>query len=329
MRRRDFLLTASAAAAWPLSVRGQQAGLTQRVAAVMGWSDDNAVQRGWFETFSGELTKLAAADHRALQIERRWTNGDVKMAQNFARETVATKPDVIFATTTPVVAALHAQTKSIPIVFAVVADPVGAKFVESFSRPGGNITGFVHSESRLGGKWLALLKEAAPALTRIALMFNPDTAPGGGGFFMGAFEAAAKLLGVEPLSAPVRNADDIKAAVAALGARRSGLVLMDDAYMAVNYRTVIAAAAQANVPSIFVTASYAADGGLMGYSGVSPDLFVQSARYVDRILRGEKPADLPVQTPIHYQLTLNLKTANALGLEIPTSLLAAAAEVIE
>ena len=321
MRRRAFIAALGCAAAWPLAASAQQAGPTKRVSALMGVPETNSEFRGFLAAVSDELTNLAAAERLALQIdEPRWSNADPARARTLAAETVATKPDVIFASTTPVVRALHEQRAAIPIVFTVVSDPIGARFVDSLNRPGGNTTGFVHTDAKLGGKWLALLKEAAPALERVAIMFNPDTAPGRGAFFLGSFEAAAKSLGVEPLPTPVHTIKDIEAAVAALGAGRCGLVLMDDSFMGANDRSVMVAAAHEHVPTISPVGENAADGGLMSYRADIGEQFCQAAGYVDRILRGEKPADLPVQTPTNYRFAINRKTANALGLDIPPSL---------
>jgi len=329
MRRRNFLAAAVAAAVWPQVVLAQQSDRTNTVGVLLLLSETYPEHRSWFAAFQEELLRRASIAGRELKIVQRWCNSDVGKVRTFATELVAMKPDVLFAVATPVVAALHTETQSIPIVFVGVSDPVGAKFVASFSRPAGNITGFVQNEQRLGGKWLALLKEIAPEIKQAAIMFNPDTAPGHGEYFLGSFRTTAESLGVEPRSAPVHNDDDIRSTVERLGIDRGGLVLMDDGFMGANYRTVIAAAARANVPTIAGVSAVPAEGGLMAYHSDMPTLFRNAASYVDRILRGEAPADLPVQTPIKYQLIINLKIASALRLAVPPMLLAAADEVIE
>jgi putative tryptophan/tyrosine transport system substrate-binding protein len=214
-------------------------------------------------------------------------------------------------------------------VFTIVSDPVGAGFVANLRRPGGNMTGFTQTDAALGGKWLSLLKEAVPGLKRAALMFNPETAPGQGKFFMTSIEAAANSLAVEPVILPVHSDAEIEAGIAALGGEGGGLVMTDDSFMAVHYRTAIFAAARHNVPAISFTAQFAKDGGLMSYATSITDQFRGAAGYVDRILKGEKPNELPVQAPVKFELVINLKTAKALGLDVPPSLLATADEVIE
>ena len=246
-----------------------------------------------------------------------------------AKELVALGPDVILAATTPVTAALQRETRTIPIVFVVVSDPVGAGFVAGLPRPRGNITGFINTEAAMGGKWLELLKEIAPRLVRVALMFNPDTAPGGGSYFLAPFEAAARSLAVETILARVRSDAEIEAAITLLGSEQGGLVVMTDSFMAVRHRMLISAAIRNNVPAIFELPLFTRQGGLISYGPNFQDMFPHAAGYVDRILKGEKPADLPVQVPTKYDLVINLKTAKALGLDVPATLLARADEVIE
>ena len=211
---------------------------------------------------------------------------------------------------------MHRETSTIPIVFTIVSDPVGAGFAASLPRPGGNMTGFTQTDPALGGKWLSLLKQAAPGLQRVATMFNPDTAPGQGKFFMASFEAAARSLAIEPVVLPVRSDAEIEARIAVLGRERSGLVMADNSFIAVHYRTVISATARNNVPAISFTTQFAKDGGLMSYQSSIIDQFRGAAGYVNRILHGEKAGDLPVQTPTKFELTINLKTATTLGLTI-------------
>jgi putative ABC transport system substrate-binding protein len=233
------------------------------------------------------------------------------------------------AGTTPATAALHRETSTIPIVFGAVSDPVGAGFVTNLSRPGGNITGFINVESSLGGKWLGLLKEIAPDIKRAAIMFNPDTAPGGGSYFLGSFEAAARTLSIEPNTVHVRSVADIEMAITSLGHQQAGLVLMTDSFLGVRHQTIIALAAREKVPAIFEPSFFVKNGGLLSYGVDYADIFRRAAGHVDRILRGAKPADLPVEFPTKFELLINLKTAKALGLEVPPTLLARADEVIE
>ena len=226
-------------------------------------------------------------------------------------------------------AALHRETTTIPIVFATVSDPIGAGFVASMPRPGGNITGFTHVDPAFGGKWLGLLKEIAPSIKRAGIIFNPDTAPRAGNFFLGSFEAAARLLAIDPVNMPVRTDDEIETAIAGLGPERAGVVVAANSFMAVHFGTVISSTTRHNVPAICETRELAKEGGLISYGAEYADIFRRAASYVDRILRGEKPADLPVQAPMKFELTVNLKSARALGIDVPSRLLAIADEVIE
>ena len=239
MRRRDFISLFGRAFALPLTGCAAAASVPV-IGVLMGLSESNVEHRSFFDAFIDELTKLGWKDGRTVRIEQRWTNADNKRASAFAAELVALQPDVILSVTTPVTSALRRETSTIPIVFWV-ADPVGTGFVASLARPVGNITGFAETDAALGGKWLSLLREAAPALKRVATMFNPDTAPGQGKFYMTSFEAAARSLAVEPVVLPVRTDAEIDVGIATLGRERGGLVLTDDAFMAVHYRTAISA----------------------------------------------------------------------------------------
>ena len=249
--------------------------------------------------------------------------------QVLAKELVEPQPDVLLASSTPVVAALARETGTIPIVFVVVSDPIGSGFIESLARPGGNMTGFINIESSLGGKWLELLKELAPSISRVAVMFNPDTAPHAE-YYVRPFEVAAASLAVKPSTAPVRSATDIEQAIFDLGrATASGLIVLPDTFTTVHRGAIISAAASSNVPAIYPFRYMAGDGGLISYGVDLIDLYRRAAPYVDRILKGGKPADLPVQQPTKFEFAINLKTAKSLGLDVPPSLLARADEVIE
>ena len=330
MRRRQFiLLFCGAAITLPRVALAQKPDGVRGIGVLMGLSESDPEARGWVATFVEELARLGWIDGRNARIERRWTNADIKRTSALAKELLAGPPDVILAVSTPVTAALHRETSIVPIVFAPVHDPVGAGFVASLARPGGNITGFTQTDAGLGGKWLGLLKEIAPGIKRAGILFNPDTAPGGEDFFLGSFEAAARALAVEPVTMRVRSDAEIEAAIAALGREPAGLVMMDEAFVAVHQATVISSSARNNVPAINQTPGFVRDGGLISYGADFTDLFRRAAGYVDRILRGEKPADLPVQTPTKFLTAINLKTAKALGLDVPAELLAMADEVIE
>jgi putative ABC transport system substrate-binding protein len=329
MRRRDFItLVGSAAGAWPLAARAQVERV-RRIGILMGWSEGDPEYRVRVDAVVQGLAQLGWVEGRNVRFDVRWTNGDVGRAQALAKELVALQPDVIVAGSTPATAALQRETRMIPIVFAAVADPVGAGFGASLARPGGNVTGFVNSEASLTGKQVELLKEIAPRLTRVAIMFNPDTAPGGGGYYLGLFEAAAKSLAVEPITARVRSDSDIEGAVASIGRERGGIVGMNDSFISIHRRTLILSAVRESVPTIADVGGFSREGGLITYGPNNVDLFRRAVPYVDRILRGTNPGDLPVQLPTQFDLTINLKTAKALGLDVPNSLLVGANEVIE
>jgi putative ABC transport system substrate-binding protein len=329
IRRRQFITLLGGAAAWPLAARAQQAERLRQIGVLMGWSESDPEYRIRVDAVVQGLAQLGWVQGRNVRFDVRWTNGDVGRAQVLAKELVALQPDVIVAGSSYTVAALQRETRTIPIVFAVVSDPVGGGFVASLARPGGNITGFAGSEASLIGKQLELLKEIAPRLTRVAVMFNPDTALGGGAYYLRSFEAAAKTLAVEPIMAHVRSDSDIEGAVASIGRERGGIVGMNDSFISIHRRTLILSAARESVPAIADVGGFPREGGLMTYGPNNVDLFRRAVPYVDRILRGANPADLPVQLPIKFDLTINLRTARALGLDISPALLSVAYELIE
>jgi putative ABC transport system substrate-binding protein len=328
-RRKLLALLGGAAASWPVVARAQQGEGVRHIGVLMGWSETDPLYRIWFAAFVQALARFGWVEGANLRIEQRWTNAEFERIAPFAKELVERKPDVILSGTTPVTVALHRETITIPIVFAIVSDPIGAGLVAGVSRPGGNITGFINVEAGMGGKWLDLLKEIAPRIIRAAIMFNPDTAPGGGSYFLDSFEVAAQSLGVEAVTVRVRSDAEIETAITSLGRERAGLVSMTDSFMDVHRGTVIASAARNNVPAIFDGSQFARAGGLISYGPNYADIFRRAAGHVDRILRGAKPADLPVEVPTRFDLVINLKTARALGLTIPESFLARADEVIE
>src|SRR6266436_3648657 len=265
---------------------------------------------------------------RNIRIEHRWGAGDAERIRNFARELVEMQLDLIVGHTTPVVAALKAQTRTIPIVFTQVSDPVGSGFIDGFAKPGGNITGFTNLESSMGSKLGELLKEVAPGITRVAVMFNPDTAPDRGSYFLRPVEAAAPSLHVEVIAAPVHNDAEIEAAITTL-VPATGLIVMPDVFILAHREQILALANRDRLPAAYAYRLFAASGGLLSYGTDLADLFRRAARYVDRILTGTKPAELPVQQPTKFELVINLKTAKTVGLNVPLSLQAGADEIIE
>jgi putative ABC transport system substrate-binding protein len=329
MNRRDLIALLGGAAVWPVAARAQQGEPMRRIGVLMGWSQSDPEYQARIKAFAQVLGELGWTHGRNLQIDVRWTDAEAGRAQTLAKELLAKRPDVILATTTPTATALQQETRTMPIVFAGVSDPVGAGLIANMPRPGSNITGFTDLQASLGGKWLELLKEISPGLRRVALMFNPDTAPGGGSYYLGPFEAAARTLAVEPVRAEVHDDSEIETEIGSLARDKAGLVGMTDSFMSVHRGTIIAAAARDGVPAIQDISAYVREGGLISYGVNHVDLFRRAAAYVDRILRGEKPADLPVQAPTKFELGLNLRTAKALGLTVPLGLQASADELIE
>ena len=330
MNRREIItLLGGAAAAWPLGARAQRTEGMRRIGVLMGGAESDPESAPRVTAFERGLTELGWASRRNVLIDYRWAAGEPAHMQVFAKELVELQPDVLLASSTPVVAALGRETGTIPIVFVVVSDPIGSGFVKSLSRPGGNMTGFINIESSLGGKWLELLKEVAPRISRVAVIFNPETAPHAD-YYVGPFEVAASSLAVKPSTVPVRSVTALEQAIFDLGrAPASGLIVLPDTFTTVHRGVIISAAASSNVPTIYPFRFMAGDGGFISYGVDLIDLFRRAAPYVDRILKGEKPADLPVQQPTKFELVINLKTAKALGLDVPPTLLARADEVIE
>ena len=331
MRRREFIaLLSSATAAWPLAARAQQSAGMRRIGVLLSLaeSDEGKAQ---LAGFTQGLAELGWIEGRNLRMEVRWGRGDIDRVRTLAKELVALQPDVILAHGTPVTAALHGETRTIPIVFVTVSDPVGDGFVAGLPHPGGNITGFLTSESAITAKMLELLTEIAPGLKRIAILFNPDTAPGHGAYYYPDFEAAARSTNIEPIAARARTDGEIEAAVTSLGGEPgSGIIVMPDYFMLNHIKAITLLAARSNVPAIYPWRSVVAnDGALFSYGPDLSDNVRRGAPYVDRILRGEKPADLPVQVPVKYEMAVNAKTAKALGLTVPPSIRVRADEVIE
>jgi putative tryptophan/tyrosine transport system substrate-binding protein len=331
MKRREFIAGVGGAVAWPVVARAQQPGKqARRVAVLMGWDEFNPFALGWLSNFTERLREQGWTNGANLETDVRWATGEIDRMNSFARELVELAPDVILATTTPVTAAVRRATRNIPIIFAVVSDPVGAGFVASLPRPGGNTTGFINVEAGMASKWLDLLLQIAPTVKRVAIIFNPDTAPGGGLYFLPTFKEAAQSLKVAPIIVPVHNDAEIEAAITLLGREPGGgLVVMTDGFMFVHRATLVSAAAQSSVPVVSDETITIEEGGLLSYGADNVDIFQRAALYVDRVLRGANPGELPVQLPTKFEMVLNLKAANALGLAIPPSILLRVDEVIE
>jgi putative tryptophan/tyrosine transport system substrate-binding protein len=329
MQRRQFItLIGGATAAWPLAARAQQGERLRRIGLLMPFPMDNVEMQTRIATFLEELQRRAWTVGHNLQIEYRWDDGDPDFNRKAARELVAWSPDVIFAAATPAVTALQQATRAVPIVFAQVADPVSAGFVSSLARPGGNMTGFTNIEYSIGVKWLELLKEIAPQVTRVGIIRDPAVSAGIGQF--AAIQSVARSFGVELSPLGGGNAADIESTVTGF-ARGSncGLISVAIPLTSTHRKLIISLAVRHRLPAIYPFRFFVTDGGLISYGPDSIDPFRQAAGYVDRILKGEKPADLPVQAPTKYELIINLRTAKALGLDVPSSLLARVDEAIE
>jgi putative tryptophan/tyrosine transport system substrate-binding protein len=329
MRRREFIAGLGGVAAWPFVARAQQTDRVRRIGVLMAADENDPQRKGWLSVFTLGLAELGWTEGHNVRMDVRWAGDDNNRIRALARELVGLKPDIIMTNATPATVAVQRETGTIPIVFVSVSDPVGSGLVASLNRPGGNITGFALYEASLGGKWLELLSEIAPGLKRAAIMFNPDIAPVS--VHMSSFETAARSLKVAPITAPVHSDAEIETAISALGREPGGgLFVLPDIFTFAHRAPIISAAARSNVPAVYAAPPYfARNGGLLSYGVDHVDLSRRSSSYVDRILRGAKPAELPVQLPTKFELIVNLKTAKALGLTIPQNLLALADEVIE
>jgi len=331
-RRKFISALGGAAAAWPLAARAQQPKRVRRIGVLMTRAADDPEGRAYLGAFVQGLQEAGWADGRNLAIDTRWAAGDAGLFRKYAVELVALEPDVILANATPAVKALQQASRTAPIVFVGISDPIGSGFVESFSRPGGNITGFTNFEATMGSKWLELLKEIAPSIKRASILFNPETANAGpsGGVYLQSIEAAAHVQSIELIASPVHNLADIDDVFAAVAkSPDGGLIVMPNAFLNVNRERIAAQAARYQIPTVYPLVMFVKAGGLLSYGVDTIDLFRRAAPYVDRNLKGEKPANLPVQAPTKFYLVINLKTAKALGLTVPQSLLATADEVIE
>ena len=327
MRRRDFItLLGSAAAVWPVATRAQQSERMRRIGVLMNISADDPEAQSRMTAFVQGLQQSGWTDGRNIRIDTRWAAGDADRYHRYAEELLALAPDVILASATPSVQALQQATRTVPIVFANVGDPVGMGLVESVARPGGNTTGFSAFDLGFGAKWLELLKEIAPRLTRVAVLRDLTIGPAQ----LSAIQAVAPSFGVELSPVGVRDADEIERTIAAFArSSNAGMIVTASTSALIHRRLIVMLAARHRLPAVYSYRYFATTGGLMS-CGVNPiDMYRRAASYVDRILRGEKPADLPVQAPTKYELVINLKTAKALDLEVPDRLLARADEVID
>jgi len=331
VRRRDFIALIGGAAAWPLAARAQQPERMRRIGVLMAYAQSDRAAQSWLAAFRGALSKLGWTEGSNLRIDLRWSADDPDRIRALAKELVDLRPNAIFGVTTPVIHALARLTKTIPIVFAGVSDPIGSGLAANLAHPGGNITGFMASDpaGTLGGKWVELLKQIAPRTVRVELLFNPATAVPLQ-FLLPSIQAAAFSFAVQVNAAPVHAKDEIEGVIAAQTRDPGGgLIVMPDVSNDVNRELIIAMAARYSVPAMYFNRFFTELGGLISYGDVRSEQFRLAAGYIDRILKGEKPADLPLQVPTKFELIINLKTAKALGLTIPDKLLAIADEVIE
>jgi len=322
VKRRHFIaLLGGAAAAWPTAARAQQPERMRRIGVLMGYPENDLEGTAFFAAFREGLEKLGWVEDRNTRFDARWaTADDAEARQRFAKELVALQPDLILSNNTPTTAALLQQTRAIPIVFATVSDPVGSGFVASFPRPGGSVTGIVNMESTMASKGLELLKEVAPRVNRATILFNPATATYAD-YYLTPFKAAAASLAVEAIAAPVHDTSELEAVVAAQAREpNTGLIVMSDSFMSGHGKEITSLAARYRLPTVYPFRFFTELGGLLSYGSNRLDQFRRAASYIDRILKGEKPSELPVQAPVKFELVINLKTATALGLEVPPML---------
>jgi putative tryptophan/tyrosine transport system substrate-binding protein len=328
--RREFMsLLGGAAAAWPLAARAQQAERMRRIGVLMAYAESDPAAQAWVAAFREELLKLGWVEGRNIRIDTRWATADVELIQRFAKELVALQPELVVSTSTPSTASLLQQTHTIPIIFTNVSDPVGSGFVASLPRPGGNATGFSTIEGSLGGKWLELLMEIVPRVARVALLFNPATATYAE-YYLNPFKAAAASFGVEAIAAPVHDWSEFESVAAAQAREPNGaLIIIPDIFTIAHRVEITSLAARHRLPAVYPFRFFAEVGGLLSYGVDLTDNFRRVAIYADRILKGEQPSVLPVQAPVKFELVINLKTAKALGLDVPLFFQQRADEVIE
>ena len=330
MRRREFItLVGGVAAGWPLGADAQQGDRMRRLGILMAGAESDPQYQADVAVFREGLQKLGWVDGQNIRIEVRWAGFDAETMRRYAKELIALQPDLILSNDTPTTATLLQQTRSVPIVFATVADPVGSGFVASFARPGGNATGFAVYEASLGGKWLELLKETVPSVSRVVVIFNPATAPFAENHLK-SLNNAAPSFGVEARVAHVSDVSELETVVATQAREpNSGLIVLNEDFMIAHRVEIISLAARYRLPAVYPFRFFAELGGLISYGVNLNDNFRRAVPYADRVLRGAKPSELPVQAPVKFELVINLTTAKALGLTVPPTLLARADEVIE
>jgi putative ABC transport system substrate-binding protein len=332
MRRRKFITLLGgvvAAGASPFRARAQSSERMRRIGVLMGYPENDTEALAWVTAFRKGLQQFGWVEGHNIRIDIRWATANGELIQHFAKELVALQPELVLSSSTPTTAALLQLTRTIPIVFGIVADPVGSHFVASLARPGGNVTGFTNLEPTIASKWLELLKEIAPRVNRVAFLFNPASAPYAE-YYMTPFQAAAASLHVTAIAAPVHETSELETVLAARAREPDGgLVVMPDAFSNAHRTEIISLAARYSLPAVYPYRFFAALGGLITYGTDLTDNFQRAAIYADRILRGAKPSELPVQAPVKFELGVNLKTAKALGLDVPASLQQRADEVIE
>jgi putative ABC transport system substrate-binding protein len=330
MRRRQVIkLLGGATAAWPLAARAQQSEHMRHIGVLMAFPENDPEAQSWVAGFREELGKLGWTEGHNIQIDTGWATADLGSLQRFAKQLATLQPDLILTGSTPATAAMRQETNTIPIIFAMVGDPVGSGFVASLSRPSGNLTGFTPIENSLGGKWVELLKEIAPRVARAVIVFDPAMAPFAS-YYLDPFKAAAVSLGMKAIVSPVDDMATLERVVATSAREpNSGLIVMPDAFMIGHHADITSLVARYRVPTVYPFRIFAEVGGLVSYGSSALDEFRRAASYADRILKGSKPSELPVQTPINFDLVVNLKTAKALGLDVPSSIRLRADEVIE
>ena len=330
MRRREFIsLLGSGAATWPLAARAQRAERIRRIGVLMASAENNPQYQTYMAVFRDAFQNLGWAEGRNIQVNYRWAAFDAKLMEQFSKELLALQPDVILSNNTPTTAALLQHTRTIPIVFATVADPVGSGFVAGLAQQGGNATGFITAEASLGGKWVELLKEIAPRVSRIAVLFNPTAAPYAE-YYLKPIKAAAASLAVEATAALVHDVQEIDSVIAAQAREpNSALIVIPETFTIARRAEIASAATRHRLPAVYPYRLFAEAGGLLAYGDDLTDNFRRAASYVDRILKGTKPNELPVQAPVKFELVINMKTAKALGLDVSVQLQQRADEVIE
>jgi ABC-type uncharacterized transport system substrate-binding protein len=331
MRRREFIAGLGGAVAWPVVARAQQGERVRRLGIVaIAYDGISPFSQRLLASLKQGLAELGWVEGQNLRMDVRWAAGNVDLSDRYAKEMVSLQPDVIFAESTPSVAALRRETRTIPIVFQGVSDPIGSGFIAGLARPGGNITGLGWMEPTMGGKWLELLRDMVPDVKQVVAMFNPDTAPYARSYYLPSFEAAARSFNIEWSIAPVRSDAEIETVITSLANKpNSGLVAISDSFLAAHAAPTAAVAARSKVPTVYFNAIFPRAGGLFSYAADSDDQWHRAAAYIDRMFRGAKPADLPVQLPVKFEMVVNAKAAKALGLTVPQSILLRADEVIE